>query len=373
MLRLTVQSMKILSILAVAVLVIAGTRAGFDYAMGRVADPRAGERVTFQVTEDDTSDTIAERLVDEELIRSTTVFTTQMRFAGELLPGEYTLEHGMSASEIIGEITDDGEEETADTGSGGDEEVTSTTVTVIEGWRMEQDAQAYADAGLQGGAEAFMTATQEDYSDSFEFLQDRPSGATLEGYLFPETYTVASDLGPQDAVFQMLQTFDQRFTQDMRNRAAEMGLSIHQVVTIASIVEREAAVAAERPTIAAVYLNRVEAGMSLGADPTVQFVIGTEADWWPTLEPGDTELPAAQSPYNTYTNLGLPPGPICSPSIDSIYAVLEPAAVDYLYFVAKNDGSGEHAFAFTLEEHEANIDLYLNNGGGTAPTEEPQG
>ncbi len=374
MLRLAVQSLKIVSIAAAAILILVGARAGFDYALGQTGDERVGERITFQVTPDDSPETVAARLADEDLIQSEFFFTNRLRLTGaNLLPGEYTLEYGMSVADITSEITDSTPEEEAAAGTedeGSDEEVTTSQVTIIENLRLEQIALLYEEAGLEGGAEAFMEATRQDYSDSFPFLAELPEGASLEGYLFPETYTVSSDLTAEDAVFQMLTIFGERFTQELRDRATAMGLTTHQVVTLASIVEREAAVAEERPTIAAVYLNRLEAGMTLGADPTVQYVIGNESEWWPVLEPGDPDLPEAQSPYNTYVNEGLPPGPICNPSYPSMFAVLEPAPVDYLYFVAKNDGSGEHAFALTLEEQTANIELYLN-GGGAAPTEAP--
>lgn len=370
MLRLTVQTLKIVSILAVAILIIAGSKAGFDYALGQVADPRAGEKVPFQVTQDDSGDSVAARLADADLIRIPSLFTTNLRFAGNLLPGDYTLERGMSVNEIIDQITDHSGTEVAVSSTDAVPSASPTEAQIIENQRMEQDAQTYADAGLTGGADAFMNAVAQDYTESFPFLAGRPAGATLEGYLFPATYSVTSALTPEDAVFQMLTTFDQRFTQELRDQAAAANLTMHQVVTLASIVEREVQAPAERPTVAAVYLNRLKAGMTLDADPTVQYVIGTAADWWPVLEPNQPKSPEAQSPYNTYVNKGLPPGPICSPSYDSIYAVLNPDPVDYLYFVAKNDGSGEHAFATTLDEQTANINTYLNNGDAQ-PTETP--
>ncbi len=376
MLRLTVQSLKIVSIITVAVLVLAGARIGFDYAIGRTTDERAGQEITFAVAEDDNDETVAERLSEEELIRSQFLFTNGMRLlGGQLEPGDYTLTFGMSVTEIIDEITVEEDE----SGGGGEptttddgEEVTTAQVTIIENLRMEQIAQTWADAGLQGGADGFVAATQDDWSDSFPFLAERPDGASLEGYLFPETYTLSSDMTPEDAVFQMLSVFDERFNEDLRARADEMGMSMHQVMTVASIVEREAAVAAERPTIAAVYLNRVEAGMTLDADPTVQYVLGTPDNWWPEIEPNQQRSAEADSPYNTYEYGGLPPGPICNPSYDSIFAVLEPDPVDYLFFVARGDGT--HVFATTFEEHQVNIDTYLNSGGGEAePTTEPAG
>jgi UPF0755 protein len=160
----------------------------------------------------------------------------------------------------------------------------------------------------------------------------------------------------------MLNNFESKFTDDMRDKAAAMGLTMREVVIIASIVEREAAVSNERPIIAQVYLNRVEIGMTLGADPTVQYPLGKEGSWWPELGSNDTSN--TDSPYNTYLNSGLPPGPICNPGLDSILGVLNPSQDDYLFFVAKNDGSGEHAFATTQAEQDANIERYLNQNSG---------
>lgn len=369
MLRLIVQILKIVSIATVAILIIVGAKAGFDYALDESTDARTGQQVAFQVTGDDSAESVATRLAGEDLIRSEYVFSYSVQLSGgNLRPGDYTLERGMSVPDIIAMITGEPDATASDDG-GGDDEVTTSQVTIIENLRMEQTAAEYEKAGLPGGAAAFMEATDADYSDRFSFLSDRPEGASLEGYLFPETYTVTSDMDPEDAVFQMLTTFDQRFTQDMRDRAAAMNLTMNQVLTLASIVEREAAVAEERPTIAAVYLNRLEANMELGADPTIQFVLGNDSNWWPEIQPDQQYSPEADSPYNTYTNTGLPPGPICSPSYDSIYAVLNPDPVDYLYFVA--DGTGRHVFANTLDEQNVNIDTYLNRGDQAAPTVAP--
>ena len=156
----------------------------------------------------------------------------------------------------------------------------------------------------------------------------------------------------------MLANFDRRFTPEMRQMAAERRMTIYQVVTLASIVEREAVIAEERPIIAGVFLNRLAKGMTLDACPTVQYALGYQEEtgqWWKTplsLE----ELDQVNSPYNTYLHPGLPPGPICNPGLASILAVLQPAETDYLYFLAKGDGS--HAFAKTFEEHLQNRQRY---------------
>jgi UPF0755 protein len=133
-----------------------------------------------------------------------------------------------------------------------------------------------------------------------------------------------------------------------------MGITLHQVITIASIVEREAVLPEERPIIASVYYNRLREGMPLQADPTVQYELGESGNWWPELTPEDIQQ---NGRYNTYLNPDLPPGPICNPSLASIEAALRPAQTDYLFFVARGDGS--HAFATTAEEHQRNVDEYV--------------
>ncbi len=171
-------------------------------------------------------------------------------------------------------------------------------------------------------------------------------GPTLEGYLFPETYRFAEGIPPRRALAAMVQRYRAFWGPDERARADSLGLDEREVVTLASIVEEEARVDGERPVIAAVYLNRLERGMRLEADPTVQYALD---------EPKERLLfrdirSVADDPYNTYTRAGLPPGPIASPGAASLEAVLDPADVPYLFFVARPDGS--HVFTRTLREHQ---------------------
>ncbi|OUC09003.1 hypothetical protein RY27_05590, partial [Litorilinea aerophila] len=196
------------------------------------------------------------------------------------------------------------------------------------------------------------------------FLQGRPAGASLEGYLFPNTYEIpAVDGRAEDLLIRQLDTFAAQVVPAYEEAVAAgaTDLALYEVLTLASIVEREAVVPAERPAIAGVYLNRLAAGMKLEADPTVQYAMGYQPEtgqWWKTpvfLE----EYAGVDSPYNTYLYEGLPPGPIASPGLDSVRAVLYPEAHDYLYFVALPDGSGRHVFANTFEEHAENVRRYL--------------
>jgi UPF0755 protein len=185
----------------------------------------------------------------------------------------------------------------------------------------------------------------------------------LEGYLFPETYEVpAAEALPTDVLGRQLDVFAERVVPAYESAVASgtTTLDLYTVLTIASIVEREAVVPEERPDIAGVYLNRLAQGIRLEADPTVQYAMGYQQEtgqWWKTpvfLE----EYSSVDSPYNTYLYDGLPPGPIASPGLSSIEAVLNPGDHDYLYFVATPDGTGRHIFASTFEEHAANVQRY---------------
>jgi UPF0755 protein len=206
--------------------------------------------------------------------------------------------------------------------------------------------------------QAFLEAIQGSYD--FAFLRNKPAGANLEGYLFPDTYFFGRTTTVEDAVKQMLENFDRKFSEELRQEAANLGLGVHTVLTLASIVEREAQVPEERPIIAGVFLRRLRLGIPLEADPTVQYAVGSDPEsvakygyWKKELTQADLEV---DSPYNTYRRMGLPPGPIANPGLDSIVAVVRPAETNYLYFVAKPDGS--HAFAETLEEHLRNVEMY---------------
>jgi UPF0755 protein len=158
----------------------------------------------------------------------------------------------------------------------------------------------------------------------------------------------------------MLQAFTDQVTPELIAAAQQQGLSLDELLTLASIVEREAVLREEQPVVASVFLNRLEEGIPLQADPTVQFAIASAqppapgANWW-KAELTEIDL-KFDSPYNTYLYTGLPPAPIANPGIDAIKAVVNPEPTDYLYFVAKGDGS--HAFAKTLAEHNANVDRY---------------
>lgn len=363
MVRALTQTLKIISVLVVSGVVLVGSAAFFNYWTDRERSDGIGRPVTIEVTAEDDGSTISDKLTEADLVRFGIYFETRYRFSGaELQPGTYTLRRGMSVNEIIDAITvpDEDEQLAAEAADAADQPAPAEAieVTFIEGQRIEEYATTLVDAGWTGDPQAFIDlANAPGNPDLWPFLADVPEDAGLQGFLFPDTYTFAGNAAPQDVIDLLLTNFDAQFNPEMRQQAEAAGMSIFEVVTIASIVEREAVVPEERATIAAVYLNRLEQGMQLQADPTIQFAVGTPENWWPALN-GDLIAQAASSPYNTYTIEGLPPGPIANPGLRAMQGVLQPDDVDYLYMVAKNDGSDTHAFTNNLDEHEQNICTY---------------
>ncbi|MCL6429541.1 MAG: endolytic transglycosylase MltG [Anaerolineae bacterium] len=309
-------------------------------------DPGSEERVRFDVAPGDTAATIGPRLEAEGLIRNGSVFAALARYRGvdhALQVGEYELSPGMTMEEVLTELQHG--------------RVRAVTVTIPEGWRMEQVAERLAEAGLGSKDEFLALMRRNDYP--YSWLQDRPDDAPpgVEGFLFPDTYQFPTDATPVAIVDLMLRNFDRRVTPEIRRKLTTQGMSIYEAVTLAAIVEREAVVPEERALIAGVFLSRLDHGMFLQADPTVSYAKGFDAAsnrWWtPMLAEDAKEI---DSPYNTFLYPGLPPGPICSPGLASIEAVADPARTNYLYFVSKGDGS--HAFAETFEEHLLNMARY---------------
>ena len=358
MLRVLVQVLKIVSVAALTLLVIGAAARFLSYSVSRAVPADIGEPVAFVVGQDDSGEDVAARLEQDGLIRSKVLFEGQLRLTQTgLKPGTYTLRKGMSVGQIVDTISG-AEVAQAPATNGGGAAPQTFEITIPEGWRDEQIAEEYEKLGGKGGYDAFMQAIANVDRSQYDFLAGVPADQPLQGFLFPDTYRFAAD-DPDADVAQMLTNFGVKFDASMRERTKEMQLAIDDVVKIASLVEREAQVPDERPIIADVYLSRWEQGWRMEADPTVQYVLGKRGDWWPKLT-GDDLFVA--SPYNTYQNDGLPPTPIANPGFASLQAVLFPADTPYMYFVAKGD-SGEHAFAVTADEQQANIDKYLNTPG----------
>jgi UPF0755 protein len=358
-LRVFTQSLKVVTIAALSVVVLATGVWAFSYAAELARPSDAGAPVMLTVFEDQTDADVANELAAQGLIKSTLLFQGQFKISGgALIPGTYTLRKGMSVPQIVDRITGAAPEEEVPAQAASTTGQESFDITIPEGWRIEQIADEYERLGGEGGAQAFLDAVKGIDRSQFDFLAGLPADASLEGYLFPDTYRFDAN-DPNLNVVTMLTNFGNKYTPEMRQRTQQMGLTIQDVVTIASLVEKEAQIPEERPTIADIYLSRWEQGWRLDADPTVQYALGTPDEWWPKLSGDDLFY---DSPYNTYQNDGLPPGPIANPGFASIQAVLFPDDTPYMYFVAKGD-TGEHAFAVTAEEQQANVEQFLNGGG----------
>jgi UPF0755 protein len=353
-LRLTLQALKIGAIVITALLAVFFSQRFFTYYLDRSLTNETTS-VLFEVGEEESTDSVADRLHQFGLIRSTPYFKGKIRLRADsqLKAGLYNLQGGMSVDEILDTITvtkNAAPAQGTPVGSG------YVQFRTQEGWRMEQVAQLLVEKGLVKSQDEFIAAMSDPALNlgRYEFLTSRPSSAKLEGFLFPDTYVMPLNVPPKEIIGRMLQTFEQKVPQASR-ATLPPGYNFYQVLTVASIVEREAALDNERAIIASVYYNRIKQTppLPLQADPTVQYAIGQEGNWWPQVQPTDLQR---ESPYNTYRQPGLPPGPICSPSAKSIQAALTPAPTEFLYFVATGDGG--HAFARTYEEHLVNIQKY---------------
>lgn len=271
-----------------------------------------------------------------------------MGVQGQLASGDYLLKKNSSAITVVSELTVR-------------DQIPVLKVTFPEGIRIEEMAVIAEAAGFGTRAE-FLKAVADAILPP-GFIESLPEGASLQGYLFPDTYIMPVGSTPEELVAYMLRILERRFSPELRTAAQARGLNPHQALTLASVVEREAAIASERPLIAGVFYNRLEAGDALGADPTVQFAV--------SLVPGSVEKfgywkkdltledLANESPYNTRKFAGLPPGPIANPGLASIEAVANPTQTKMYYFVADAKAAdGSHRFAETLSEHERNIQEY---------------
>jgi UPF0755 protein len=279
---------------------------------------------------------IAGLLQEAGLVRSAIVFEYYARYRGAdqgLQAGTYRFTYGMTAYAILRQL------------AAGETYRPTVAVTIPEGFTVEQIAARLSEAGVVDD-DAFLAAAAAAAPRLGRQLPGQRHA--LEGFLFPDTYAFEPQTSPDAVISRLQQRLAEVFDEPLRNRARELGFDTHQVLTLASLIEREARVPEERELISAVLHNRLRLGMPLQVDATVLYALGRHQE---VVLYRDLEI---DSPYNTYRVAGLPPGPIASPGRAAILAALYPADVDYLYYVTRKDGSGGHYFARTLAEHEAN-------------------
>ena len=280
---------------------------------------------------------IGRRLVDARVVKDAWAFRAAVWWTGAgrtLKAGEYRFDRPISAVSVVEKI------------ARGD--VYGRRVTFPEGLTIAEMAKIYESHGL-GKAADFVAAAR----DVSRVADLDPGAPDLEGYLFPETYTLPRGIPAARLVDLMVDRFHTVFTEEMRQLALAQGRTVREIVTLASLVEKETAQAGERPLVAAVYWNRMKIGMGMQADPTVVYALQKAGRYDGNIRKEDL---AFNSPYNTYRFPGLPPGPIASPGKASLEAALSPADVKSLYFVSRNDGT--HVFADSLEAHNRNVQKF---------------
>ena len=320
---------------AVAVLMIVG--AAIRSSFQPVAEGRPV--VNVQVERGKGVAGIGETLAQSGVIRSALAFQFYVRWHGagsRLRAGRYALSGSMSLARILRTLEQG-------PGHGGGDRL---RVTVPEGFTLTQIAEALEAKGVCDATAFRDLASQPGAWTHWDVGFALPQ-STLEGYLYPDTYDFLPHTPPEDIAKEMLLNFSRRFARPKEQEIAAGGHSLHEVVTLASLIEREARVPADRPRIAGVLENRLKQGMKLEIDATVLYALGHHKD---RVLYKDLEI---DSPYNTYRHAGLPPGPIASPGMAALDAALHPEANDYLYYVAQK--SGEHFFSRTLAEHDAAV------------------
>lgn len=280
---------------------------------------------------------IARQLEAQGIISSATLFRWYVGFHYQppsLKAGEYRFHEPLSLAEVARKLHEG--------------RIFYHRVTVPEGLDMEETARIFVQAGF-GELDSFQQVLQRG-----ELIHDLdPEAANLEGYLFPETYFLTREMSEGEIVRTMLANFRHHWTEERRQRAQELNLSLRELVTLASLIEKETGLARERPLVSSVFHNRLKRNIPLACDPTVIYAIKQIKLFDGVIRRSDLQL---DSPYNTYLYAGLPPGPIANPGLESLDAALHPAPSDYLYFVSRNDGS--HVFSTNYREHQLAVQRY---------------
>lgn len=320
---------KVLIILLILAILAGGAFFAYNFIMGSAT---LDSDITVEIPEGSTPDTIGAILADNGVIKSELGFKIQVKLdnAGpELKAGKYHFDAvEYSLKDVVAMLVQG-------------PSAVGIKVTIPEGYNQAQIIDVLEEAGLVTEAEFLEAATNVDFG--YDYLPPVGDSLRLQGYLYPETYLIMEGDSAESIIRMMLEQFDKIYTAEWRARVEEMGITTNEFVTMASIIEKEAVVSEDRPIISGVFYNRIETGMNLQSCATVQYALGEVKS---VLSNEDVQI---DSPYNTYQNPGLPPGPIASPGYESLYAALYPAETEYLFFVAKPNGA--HIFSNTYDEH----------------------
>ena len=349
-------SSRLIAVTAIVGLMVVGGVA--FWAQQTVRTPFKGydtDEIFFAITRGTSGTEVARKLQDKGIIQNHFLFLMALRLHGEntyIQAGEYRFSETISTIKVINRLIQ------------GD--IHTVSVTIPEGLTLAETAEHLEKIGV-GNAKSLKHA----FSDIELINSIDPDASDLEGYLFPTTYQFTLNPSPTEVVRAIIFQFVKSFDQERQAKAKEAGLDVRKIVTLASIVEKETGQPDERPLISSVFWNRLQRGMPLGSDPTIIYALKIAGTYDGNLRKRNLNL---DSPYNTYRYRGLPPGPIASPGLEAIDAVLEPKNSSYLYFVSKNDGS--HHFSKTLREHNRAVRKYqidyfrlqkrINQSGGSS-------
>ena len=312
------------------------------------------EKIEFKVKSGSSLSSVSRSLEEAGLIHNHTVFKYMADFMGmgqKIQSGDYELSRSMSATELLDQLIS------------GDGKPLTARITIIPGWTIENIADYLVAEDILSDKEEFLSLCRsgENYSGYYFIEEMMKTGDTdkrlyaLEGYLSPNTYEIYTSSGADTIIKRLLSQTEAAYALSYDERAQELGMTMDEVFTLASMIEKEAKTA-DFAKVSAVFHNRLKAKMTLGSDVTIKYVSGSEK-----MVLGGEDL-AVDSPYNTYQHKGLPIGPICNPSMDAVIAALYPdeqyLAQKYLYFCSTDPDSGALHFSRTLEEHEAAVAMY---------------
>ena len=326
--------------LLIAALILAATaRAASDWWEARINEPHLGssaEDRLLTVPLGASVRGIGRMLQEADVIRSGLIFAAHVRWSGSdpLQAGEYLFENPVSLTRVVQKLREG--------------RVHHYRVTFPEGLTLDEIIDRFVQEGLGQRRELEPLAGRTDLLGGLD-----PEATDLEGYLFPDTYHFTRWDQELTLVSTLVTRFKEVWNTQRQKRADDLGLTIREVVTLASLIEKETALPSERPLVSAVFHNRLRRNIKLDCDPTIIYAIRKSGDYDGVLHKSDLSL---DSPYNTYLHAGLPPGPIANPGAASIDAALHPAPVRHLYFVSRNDGS--HVFSTSYREHQRAVRRY---------------
>lgn len=317
-------------------------------------DSQNQEVVSFSVKSGSSLSAVSKNLEAAGLIHNHTVFKYMADFMGmgqKIQSGDYELTRAMSATEILDQLIS------------GDGKPLTTKITIIPGWTVEDIANYLVEIKVLSSADEFLSLCKSGEAyNGYYFIEEVMKTGTvsqrkyaLEGYLSPNTYEIYTSSSADTLIKRLLTQTEAAYLSGYDERAQELGLTMDEVFTLASMIEKEAKTS-DFAKVSAVFHNRLKAGMTLGSDVTVKYASGSQK-----MSLNDSDL-AVDSPYNTYTHKGLPVGPICNPSMDAVVAALYPdeqyVAQKYLYFCSAEPESGKLVFSKTLEEHNKAVSYY---------------